>query len=830
MELLNHILAKTNPRKTILEHSIDSASVAVSILESENFKPVFTYLYNHCSYEEKSQEEFTKWISAMIALHDIGKIDFKFQVKLDEENASSLDLLLKENIDPEMFMNLDFRHEKYGTSVIKKTLKVSYREELACIIGMHHQHPNAKHKEEMKHYPNLYAIQTDLQKNFITTISEKLNVNFEKKKLAFDNHSVWWNLFLGLLILSDWIASSNDFIVEECTNYVNASKVKALELLKKYSLTTGSPIPSYDSFTECFHISETSMRGIQKICAEKLEYGPGLTIIEAATGEGKTEAALYTAFKTCENLKKTGLYIGMPTSATSNQMYDRFKATLSGKGNIKLVHSNAWLREENAFFESEEITAAEWLSSSKRSLLCQNAVGTVDQSMYAVLRIKYSMLRFLGLLDKVVIFDEVHAYDCYMKNIVKRMLEWFRDSEIPVIMLSATLPDEVKKEYVSIYNKKYEPSNKYPLVTYASASASAIKEFSCESFKNEKIHINFMECLENYETYADAIIKSIENGGNIACICNTVEGAQRTYEAVKKISDEIPVYLFHSRYSSVDRKNIEEKIIKTFGKFKTEERPIKSIVITTQVIEQSLDIDFDYMFTEIAPIDLILQRLGRVKRFDNLIKRPTEYDGKNKKITIFTSDKSDYKKSKKVYFDLILKRTEEILTSSAIITIPDDTRKLINFVYKNSMDREHLKEWSQLYTSNTLMQLQSENSLIAHPDADELFYLNSENPVNDFCQREDDERAVTRIGTNSVKIVFVDDIKEIPDENISLPDIKNIYQKAVEVNLYGDEILTEHERGKGKLKSIVFVISKTNEIKVGKNIFVYSNEIGLAKQ
>ena len=128
------------------------------------------------------------------------------------------------------------------------------------------------------------------------------------------------------------------------------------------------------------------------------------------------------------------------------------------------------------------------------------------------------------------------------------------------------------------------------------------------------------------------------------------------------------------------------------------------------------------------------------------------------------------------------------------------------------------------------MQLQSENSLIAHPDADELFYLNSENPVNDFCQREDDERAVTRIGTNSVKIVFVDDIKEIPDENISLPDIKNIYQKAVEVNLYGDEILTEHERGKGKLKSIVFVISKTNEIKVGKNIFVYSNEIGLAKQ
>lgn len=827
--MLNDIYAKSDPDKTLIDHMIDSGCVAIELLKTNTFKSSFNYLYNNCNYENKSNENFLNWIGFMVSLHDLGKCDIKFQCLLPTKDKFGL--AFGETRIPDLLEDQNFRHEIYGAERINILFNdCNYNSELSVAIHMHHQKINAKHHPEIQ-YPS-YRKYNEKQEQWQMGLISELKQVFQDveniKKVAVRHKSTWWMLFAGILILSDWISSSADFIVTSESAYKDASSKTARELINKYGLSTENEMENFESFEACFGISKENMREIQFACEEKLPSDSKFVIIEAPTGEGKTEAALYSAYKMCIEQKKSGIYVALPTAATSNQMYGRVKSFLNSNGNVKLIHSNAWLLEDNAFFESKSEEAIHWLSSTKKAILCQNAVGTVDQIMKSVMRVKYSMLKMLGLENKVVIIDEVHAYDSYMKSVIVKMLTWLKALEVPVIMLSATLPESVKKEYLGVYMKKTGVLHYgYPLITYVN---DEVHEIECSASRSEQIKTLQSSILDDYDMYSKLILEKAKENGYICCICNTVKAAQKTYDCIKKhIPANVKLFLLHSRFSIEDRSKIEQELNKIFSKQGIEERPKSCILISTQIVEQSLDFDFDYIFTEIAPIDLLLQRFGRLKRFSNLVKRSESFSSEIKEATVFIPPDNDFGDLSYIYYTILLEKTLELLNKKETIELPGETRYLIDYVYEKALDKEHLTSWSGMYADEKLKELYATSSVLPDPDDDELFLTDSTKPIDDFCKRDDDDYTVTRISDNSARIVFIESQDEADKGASDFKIAKTLHLKSIGITIRDKAITPIPIEGKGYVKGLSFIVTSDKTLKIGKSIYQYDSENGLKK-
>ena len=342
---------------------------------------------------------------------------------------------------------------------------------------------------------------------------------------------------------------------------------------------------------------------------------------------------------------------------------------------------------------SGRVVAMSWfLQKSKRTLLAPFGVGTVDQTLMAVLQTKHFFVRMMGLAHKVVIFDEVHAYDAYMNTLFERLLTWLRAIGTSVIVLSATLPSETRRRMVKAYvGRNIEKiAATYPALTLASNdTASQPVELP---FPDEKRHTLLIDWLDVTlassveETIIECLAANLQESC-AAVICNTVSRSQAVYRAINSaVADgrlqAENVILFHARFLPVWRKEIETQVLADFGK-ETVIRP-NTIVVATQVIEQSLDLDFDVMISELAPIDLLLQRAGRLHRHErgvrshpctlHIIAPPLGEDGLG-----------DFGTSGFVYAPYILQRTHQALLAKAAdgITLPDDTPDLIEDVYRS---------------------------------------------------------------------------------------------------------------------------------------------------
>jgi CRISPR-associated endonuclease/helicase Cas3 len=394
--------------------------------------------------------------------------------------------------------------------------------------------------------------------------------------------------------------------------------------------------------------------------AQTISSQPGLVIIEAPMGEGKTEAAIYMADSWVTTRKQRGYYFALPTMATSNQMFGRVKAYLTKRYpkdsvNLMLLHGHASLSDDfeaiKDKFEIQNIenddkisttydgvnagvVASEWFTSRKRGLLSPFGVGTIDQSLLAVLQTRHVFVRLFGLSHKTIIIDEVHAYDAYMSTLLERLLEWLAALGSSVVLLSATLPKAKRDALLQAYQKgltgkEILVSNevddiKYPRISWTNDSESHCKTIGTSPDIARELNLWIVngDLPGNDGEYllGQQLKEALQEGGCAAVICNTVDQAQKVYEALKPYfpvqdaGDGSPeLDLLHARYLYGDRQKREERTIKRFGKDRTL-RPRKAVLVATQIIEQSLDIDFDLMMTEMAPVDLLLQRSGRMHR------------------------------------------------------------------------------------------------------------------------------------------------------------------------------------------------------------------------
>ncbi|MDI7275900.1 MAG: CRISPR-associated helicase Cas3', partial [Anaerolineae bacterium] len=426
----------------------------------------------------------------------------------------------------------------------------------------------------------------------------------------------------GLITMADWVGSTDAFPCQrgpsDLAEYLAGALGRAREAAERLlpaRLASGEAVP----FEQMFPFPPNAVQEAAIELAAHLE-GPALVIVEAPTGSGKSEAALYLAEQLQARLGGAGTYVAMPTVTTSNQMHERVTAALSAAHpqlplHPLLVHGQAlWQRPPPAVTAEEGGPAAAvdpmaWFLPRKRSLLAPYGVGTVDQALLSVLPTSHFYLRLCGLARKTVIFDEVHAYDTYMSALFERLLAWLHALGSSVIILSATLPASTRRRLLEAFGSSpgivpAEPCA-CPAISWRSGQRAGVRPLRADDLRRQ-VYLRWVgrDCV-----LAD-LKAALAQGGCAAVICNTVARAQEAYLGLKEARLVPPeeLYLFHARYPQAWRDGIEARVLERFGKTRRRRGDERAILVATQVVEQSLDLDFDYMATDLAPVDLLIQR------------------------------------------------------------------------------------------------------------------------------------------------------------------------------------------------------------------------------
>jgi len=516
----------------------------------------------------------------------------------------------------------------------------------------------------------------------------------------------------GLLVMADWLSSNVDYFPlfrygEVIPDDISLRETTGISRIKLPPVWKPSPTPDGFKLTQerfGFLPNDVQNAVIEAVTGST---DPGLLILEAPMGIGKTEAALLAAEEFPEK-RVSGMVFALPTQATANGIFSRVIDW--GKGqtaenilSIRLAHGMASLNEEYSYllgkgrhvenivddYEEDRLEAHEFFGGSKQALLADFVVGTVDQVLLAALKQKHFMLRHLGLCGKVVIIDECHAYDAYMNEYLERALQWLGKYHAPVIMLSATLPYERREALVSAYlgypkdneNGAWKKNIEYPLLTWTDGNQIRQKEINYTGDRRN-VDIIRIPCCSGDEAQAekigDVLESDLKNGGCAAIVLNTVGRAQAFSNAIKKRFPEKRVLLLHSRFISEDRLKYEEALLQFAGKKSTKVDRDGLIIVGTQVIEQSLDFDVDLMVSDLCPMDLLLQRIGRLHRHPvHDAMRPAEL--KRAKCFVLGADGVLNKGGVSVYGEYLLMRTSGFLPDT--MTLPDDIAPLVQKVY-----------------------------------------------------------------------------------------------------------------------------------------------------
>lgn len=426
--------------------------------------------------------------------------------------------------------------------------------------------------------------------------------------------------------------------------------------------------------------------------------GPGVYVLEAPMGMGKTEAALFAAYLMLQCGQSRGVYFALPTQLTSNKIHERFQQFLrsiladTSSHRSLLLHSNAAWLEETEMGEDAG-PGGSWFNQAKRGLLAPFAVGTIDQAIMAAMNVKHGSVRAFGLAGKVVILDEVHTYDAYTGTLLDQLIDLLRELRCTVIVLSATLNRERRKKLL----KGITNSNGYPLIT-AESSLAGFKEVSVLAHHKNRVGV---KVLESDERAINEALSRAEQGQQVIWIENTVHDAQQRYLdlAARAASLGVDCGLLHSRFTFRDRQEKENNWVTLFGKKGWGKRQTKGrILVGTQVLEQSLDIDGDFLVTRFAPTDLILQRMGRLWRHDDAPRNPEAAC----EAWLLVSDAcrtvsnpiAAFGKSAFVYSPYVLCRSFEVWAGKDCVDLPGDIRDLIEATYE---DRQETGDLANLY-------------------------------------------------------------------------------------------------------------------------------------
>lgn len=524
------------------------------------------------------------------------------------------------------------------------------------------------------------------------------------------------NAFLGWLAgfvsVVDWLGSHDAMTVwktepQSFDAYLDEARARAEGLFESLGWALPPQTASL-SITELIP-ADCTPNALQHAAANMAERF-GLAIIEAPTGEGKTEAA----FAMTEPMRSrgAGVYFALPTMATANGLHGRVEgylkqATARPDLETLLLHSQSWYyRERHAgqgHYQGEgdghDTQARDWFAGAKRGLLAPYAVGTIDQILIAALRARHGFVRLFALAGKTVVIDEVHAYDVYMGDLLDILLGWLRALECRVILLSATLPKARRDELLGAWGAQGTSVDAaYPCITWVDEAG----DLSSQSFPvspRKPLRISILEAgdMPEWQRGAIRILERVEGDGGVgALVLNTVQEAQDAYDWLRSQElDGIELDLFHARFTVHDRDRIERKVLERYGKEGARQGP--AILVATQVVEQSLDLDFDHMVSALAPFDLLIQRAGRLHRHrrheDGRLRADDLADVRPNPELEVIAPAGDVGEQR-VYSPYVLELTRHYLSSGVEIRSPGDITAGIEAVYSETARTEATDAWT----------------------------------------------------------------------------------------------------------------------------------------
>ena len=450
-------------------------------------------------------------------------------------------------------------------------------------------------------------------------------------------------ILTGAVIVSDWLASNTDLFPFDSSDGDDRAALAWDELgLPAPWQPNPPPRDVATHLSQRFQaLSGATPRPVQCLAVEAARAcaTPPLLIIESGMGTGKTEAALLASEVLAHRFECGGIFVGLPTMATSDGMFERvleWIESLDGSHatSTYLAHGKAGLndrfqglvRQSRAVAVYDEAAPARsgtvearvlsWLTGRKKGVLANMVVGTIDQLLFMALQAKHAALRHLAFAGKVVVIDEVHAADDFMRMFLIRALEWLAAYGVPVVLLSATLPSAQRQELADAYRvglglapELLPPATAYPLVTMVTAQGTTSQGPEDEP-NTQAIELRVLE--DDLAALTRVLDEWLVDGGCVAVIRNTVTRAQETSAHLRERFGDA-VVLHHSRFIATHRAHREGVLREELGPASAN-RPVRRIVVGTQVLEQSLDLDFDAMVTDLAPVDLVLQRIGRLHR------------------------------------------------------------------------------------------------------------------------------------------------------------------------------------------------------------------------
>ncbi|MHB1655768.1 MAG: CRISPR-associated helicase Cas3' [Burkholderiales bacterium] len=724
-------------------HSLDVAAVGATYLKRSP-----SLFKSCCELLQCSEQAFLSWSAFLLALHDLGKFSEAFQ-------SQRPDLIQQlQGRAPNPGKQYSERHDSLGfwlwgggyegiCSEILPEIGISntkrVQDSLACwmraVTGHHGMPPKPTGsvdsfftKEDKRTAADFVIAMAEL---LLTDEAKRIPANMDAKDFQQSSEMLsWW--FAGVTVLADWLGSNTDFFpyqdrstdLKEYWGYAQGQATIALA----NSGVLSSTIAGGQTLKNFFpYILDASPLQHWSVTVD-IPQAPQIYLLEDVTGAGKTEAAMMLVYRLMAQELAEGFFIGLPTMATANAMYRRvakvYQQLYSDNANLVLAHGHKKLVEEFAasilrpntpehdiaqLDETASARCSAWLADhSKRALLASAGVGTIDQALLAVLHSKHQSLRLLGLFNKVLVIDEVHACDAYMQGVLEVLLEFHARTGGSVILLSATLPNHMKQDLLNAYARGRHQSSApavisaaYPLATHWHDGQATLQEEALASRANVSRTVYVRYESEDEKVFAH-IVNALQQGQCVGWIRNTVADAMTAYERLSRIISHEKITLFHARFALKDRLGKEEQVLSFFGEDSKQQDRQGRLMIATQVAEQSLDVDFDVLITDLAPIDRILQRAGRLQRHVRNVQgnrlRKTDAIDKRSAPCLWvyaplwtTQPKEDwygavFKKGQHVYkHHGQLWLTAQVLQKGSF-TMPDEARSLIETVYSQTVE------------------------------------------------------------------------------------------------------------------------------------------------
>lgn len=662
------------------------------------------------------------WLLLLIACHDLGKGCPGFQCKW--KNLSGLDA----GASPDTSVNHAFVSQ---IELLSLLIELGWPEEAADLVadavGCHHGErasPNTLRNLEGNRRalgkPEWHAA----RRAIFEALIEVFVPTEPPTKPTLTGPD--FMLLAGLTSFADWIGSNEQYFPfgtpDECADlhgwFETRRQHNAEEALDKTGWHPRLPLATvHQTFDAVFGFAPRPLQQAVVDALGSIEQ-PAILLVEAPMGEGKTEAALYAHLELQRQLGHRGLYVALPTKATGNAMFGRVLKFLRSQNcdrplDLQLLHGGALLNDTyqqlkpGGIFDATtggEVRAGEWFTHKKRALLSEYGVGTIDQALLTILPVRHQFVRLWGLANRVVVFDEIHAYDAYTGTLLLHLLRWLLALDSSVVLLSATLPPQIRRQLAALTGAQ-SPAQEaaYPRLSVYQ-NGQAVQQIAFAADPARCLSLSIAPVTADLPAIKTALDERLVPSGYALALVNTVQRAQQLYRDYgdgeplivdgvpvgKRLADGTEIYLFHARFCADQRQRREDAVLKVFGPPAQGEAGARSgrkLLLATQVAEQSLDLDFDLIATDLAPIDLLLQRAGRLWRHRRSARPQPE------PVLIVAGLAEDQPPSfgkplwwSAVYREDVLLRTRSLLRDKSTLQLPDEIDTLVAMVYEEDVD------------------------------------------------------------------------------------------------------------------------------------------------